>query len=323
MNWKSRIIRSLFFTTLLFSTVCLQVNAQEKKTDTKTEKKSEKKQSALEPTKANVPYGTHERQVLDFYQAKSEKPTPLVFYIHGGGWQNGDKKNFNAKPFLDAGISVVAINYRYVKQAVELKVEPPVKAPLEDAARALQFVRSKATEWNIDKKRIGATGGSAGGCSSLWLAFHEDLAKPDSSDPIARESTRLYCAAVNGPQTSLDPKELFEWMPNYGYGAHAFGYPTLKKVMEDREKLLPWIKEYSPIEHVSKNDPPIGLYFTKQETPPKVGTNQKDPTHSAVMGITLAEKLKSNGVEVVLVHQDMPNTTLPSSAAFLIEYLKK
>src|SRR5206468_1194082 len=112
----------------------------------------------------NVPYGKHPRQVLDFYPAKSDKPTPVVFYIHGGGWQGGDKKGFNPKPFLDKGISVVAINYRYVKQAIDDKVEPPVKAPLEDAARALQFVRSKAAEWNLDKKRIGATGGSAGGC---------------------------------------------------------------------------------------------------------------------------------------------------------------
>ena len=77
----------------------------------------------------NVPYGTHPRQVLDFYPAKSDKPTPVVFYIHGGGWQNGDKK-MNPKPFLDKGISVVAINYRYVKHGVEDKVEPPVKAPL-------------------------------------------------------------------------------------------------------------------------------------------------------------------------------------------------
>ena len=155
----------------------------------------------------NVAYGTHARQVLDFYPAKSDKRTPVVFYIHGGGWQNGDKKT-NPKPFLDKGISVVAINYRYVKNGVEEKIEPPVKAPLEDAARALQFVRSKAAEWNLDKKRIGATGGSAGGCSSLWLAFHDDLADPNSKDPIARESTRLYCAAVDGAQTSLDPKEL-------------------------------------------------------------------------------------------------------------------
>lgn len=50
-------------------------------------------------------------------------------------------------------------------------VKPPVKVPLHDAARALQFVRSKAAEWNIDKQRIGAAGGSAGACSSLWLAM--------------------------------------------------------------------------------------------------------------------------------------------------------
>src|SRR3974390_1967841 len=80
----------------------------------------------------DVPYGKHPRQVLDFYQAKSDKPTPVVFYIHGGGWQNGDKR-INPKSFLDKGISVVAINYRYVKNGVEEKVSPPVKAPLEDA----------------------------------------------------------------------------------------------------------------------------------------------------------------------------------------------
>jgi hypothetical protein len=209
---------------------------------------------AEEPKKLlNVPYGKHPRQVLDFFQAKSEKPTPVVFYIHGGGWQNGDKKT-NPQPFLAKGISVVAINYRYVKNGVEAKIEPPVKAPLEDAARALQFVRSKAAEWNIDKKRIGATGGSAGGCSSLWLAFHDDMADPKSEDPIARESTRLYCAAVNGAQTSLDPKELRQWMPNYRYGSHAFGLPNFQSLIDNREKVLKWIKEYSPIEHVSKDD---------------------------------------------------------------------
>src|SRR5262249_46082199 len=131
-----------------------------------------------------VPYGSHPRQVLDFCQAKSDKPTPVVFYIHRGGSQNGDKKT-TPQPFLDKGISVVAINYRYVKNAVEDKIEPPVKAPLEDAARALQFVRSKAAEWNIDKKRIGATGGSAGGRSSLWRAVPGDMARPTSEDAIA------------------------------------------------------------------------------------------------------------------------------------------
>lgn len=269
----------------------------------------------------DVPYGKHPRQVLDFYPAKSDKPTPVVFYIHGGGWQAGDKKT-NPKQFNDKGISVVAINYRYVKQAAEDKVEPPVKAPLMDAARALQFTRSKAKEWNLDKTKIGATGGSAGGCSSLWLAFHDDLADPKSDDPIARESTRLFCAAVDGAQTSLDPKELREWMPNYGYGAHAFGLPNFQALIDQREKVLPWIKEYSPIEHVSKDDPPIGLFYGGDKDA-KYGDSPKDPTHSPILGFKLEEKLKSLGVEVVLVYPGRPNDKYKNSAAFLIERLTK
>src|SRR5262249_11285006 len=89
---------------------------------------------ADEPKKLiDLPYGKHPRQVLDFYQARSDKPTPVVFYIHGGGWRGGDKNSVgNVKPYLDAGISVVPLNYRYVKNGVEAKGEPPVKAPLSD-----------------------------------------------------------------------------------------------------------------------------------------------------------------------------------------------
>jgi acetyl esterase/lipase len=267
----------------------------------------------------NVPYGSHARQVLDFFQAKSDKPTPVVFYIHGGGWQGGDKK-VNPQRFLDKGISVAAINYRFVQQGVEQNVVPPVKAPLEDAARALQFVRSKADEWNIDKKRIGATGGSAGGCSSLWLAFHEDMADATSTDPIARESTRLYCAAVDGAQTSLDPQELREWMPNYGYGAHAFGLPNFQSLIASRDKVLKWIKEYSPIEHVTKDDPPIGLFYGGDKDA-KVGDSPKDPTHSPILGLKLEEKLKATGVDVVLVYPGRPSEKYKNSADYLIDRL--
>lgn len=266
----------------------------------------------------NVPYGEHPRQVLDFYQAESETPTPVVFYIHGGGWRGGDKKT-NPQAFLDKGISVVAINYRYVTNAMEENVEPPVKAPLGDAARALQFVRSKAKEWNLDKKKIGATGGSAGGCSSLWLAFHDDMAEPDSEDPIARESTRLYCAAVNGAQVSLDPKELREWMPNYRYGAHAFGLGGFQALIDKRESVLPWIKEYSPIEHVSKDDPPIGLFYRGEV--PVVGASPKDPTHSGIMGVKLAERLNEVDVDVVLVTPGVENPEYRNSTEYLIDHL--
>jgi acetyl esterase/lipase len=290
--------RIIFSIALLF--LPLQIQAQE-----------------LQPM-LDVPYGSHPRQVLDFYPAKSDKPTPVVFYIHGGGWQGGDK-NTNPQAFLDKGISVVAINYRYVKNGVEEKVEPPVKAPLEDAARALQFVRSKATEWNLDKARIGATGGSAGACSSLWLAFHDDMADPDSDDPISHESTRLFCAAVNGAQVSLDPQELRQWMPNYGYGAHAFGLPNFQSLIDNREKVLPWIKAYSPIEHVSSDDPPIGLFYGGEV--PEVGASPKDPTHSGIMGVKLEERLKAANVDVVLVHPGVKDPKYKNSTEYLIDRL--
>ncbi len=283
------------------------------------------------PTLANVAYGEHERQVLDFYKAQSPRPAPLLFHIHGGGWVAGDKARVaNLDRYLAAGISVVSINYRYTTQAQAAGVKPPVEWPLRDAARALQFVRSKAAEWNLDKARIGASGGSAGACSSLWLAFHNDLAQPDSPDPIARESTRLWCAAVVGAQTTLDPKQMKEWTPNSRYGGHAFGFmpdPNQTKTRDTqfaqflagRERILPWIKEYSPYELVSADDPPIYMIYS---APPALGQEQKDPTHTANFGVKLQEKLQSVGVECELVYPGAPGVKHPQVHDYLVEKLK-
>jgi acetyl esterase/lipase len=285
------------------------------------------------PTAADYVYGQDsERQKFDFWQAKSDKPTPLVLLIHGGGWMGGDKTGYGKsaiQPFLDAGISVASINYRFIPQAMEQKVEPPVKAPLHDAARALQTLRSKAKEWNLDPKRVGATGGSAGACTSLWLALHNDLADPQSSDPIGRQSSRLSCAAVNGAQTSLDPKELREWIPNAIYGGHAFGFAEkgrtrpqeFELLVANREKVMPWIKEYSPIELVTTDDPPIYLDYPNQKTPPKIGQEEQDPTHSAMYGVQLAQRLTSAGIEVVVSYPGHEDAKYGSINKFLIDKL--
>ena len=276
------------------------------------------------PTAADVSYGEHARQKFDFWQAESDKPTPLVVMIHGGGWRIGDKSGYGTgsiKPFLNAGISVAAVNYRFIAQATEQKVEPPVKAPLHDAARALQVLRSKAKEWNLDKTRVGATGGSAGACTSLWLALHDDLADPKSDDPIARESTRLTCAAVNGAQTSLDPKQLAEWMPNATYGGHAFGYANLKLAAENREKILPLIREYSPIELVTKDDAPVYLQYSAQDKPVEVGQSPKDPTHAAIYGVKLAEVMAKAGVEAEVSWPEQPSKKYKNATEFLIKKL--
>ncbi|MES2709920.1 MAG: alpha/beta hydrolase [Verrucomicrobiota bacterium] len=281
------------------------------------------------PTEANVAYGTDPRQVLDFWKAETKDPAPVLFFIHGGGWNSGDKNSVagnGLKKYLDAGISVVSIHYRFVPAATAAGIKPPVSWPIHDAARALQFVRSKAGGWHLDKTRIAASGGSAGACSSLWLAFHNDLAEPASTDPVARESTRLTCAAVMGAQTSLDPQQMREWTPNSRYGGHAFGFAADPKTgknqfaafLEGRESILPWIKEYSPYELVSSDDPPVFMIYS---TPPNLGQDEKDPTHSANFGVKLQEKLKATGVESVLQYPGAG--TVPATAQeFVISKLK-
>jgi acetyl esterase/lipase len=217
---------------------------------------------------------------------------------------------------LEAGISVVAINYRLMAHAKG--VEPPVKAPLHDAARALQFVRSKADEWNIDKSRIGAAGGSAGACSSLWLAYHDDLADLKSEDPVARESTRLMCAAVMGPQTTLDPKQMKEWTPNSRYGGHAFGKKDFAHFLAERESIMPWIAEYSPYALVSAGDPPTYMLFNRA---PAIGKEQKDPTHTANFGVKLQERCMELGVECEVVYPGASDVKYKTPTDYLIATL--
>ncbi|MCF7960216.1 MAG: alpha/beta hydrolase [Pirellula sp.] len=274
------------------------------------------------PTLTEIRYGNHERHILDFWKAESSTPTPLAFVIHGGGWQGGEKERVDrfvdVAALLKAGISVAAINYRFIKMADDEAIKPPVKIPLYDAARALQFVRSKATEWNIDKDRIGAAGGSAGACSSLWIAFHDDLVNAKSIDPVARESSRLQCAAVTGAQTSLDPQQMKEWTPNSKYGGHAFGIPSFNQFLADREKILPWIAEYSPYALVSKDDPPVYLIYS---APPALGQDQKDPTHTSNFGVKLQEHCQATGVNCELQYPGAPNVKHATPTDFLIATL--
>lgn len=282
-----------------------------------------------EPTHFDVAYGPHVNQRIHFWQAESAEPTPLLFFIHGGGWMNGGRLSgltAMLPEMLKAGISVASVEYRFIPEATADGEVPPVKGPLHDAARALQFVRSKAKEWNIDKKRIAASGGSAGACSSLWLAYHDDMAAPDSDDPVSRESTRLLAAAVNGPQTTLDPQQMKDWTPNSRYGGHAFGFTgdaaaglsQFDEFLAKRDTILPWIAEYSPYALVSSDDPPVYLFFN---APPGLGKPQKDPTHTSNFGVKLQERCREAGVACELVYPDAPDVQHESTQTYLIDVL--
>ena len=320
MFWK--VIPSVLFGCVISTLVQAQVTSKVGVQERKSEVSESYASSVPTPTIQNVQYGKHARNVVDIWQAEEKNATPLVLVIHGGGWRGGSKERVDrfvdVQVLLNAGISVAALNYRFVDQAIQENVKPPVKAPLHDAARCLQFVRSKSNPWNIDPTKIAATGGSAGACSSLWLAFHDDLCEPTSDDPVARQSTRLCCAAVKGAQTSLDPKQMKEWTPNSKYGGHAFGFLDFKTFLKSRDAIVPLLAEYSPYSLVTKDDPPVYLIYS---APPSLGQDQRDPTHTSNFGVKLKDHCQENDVSCELVYPGAPDILHADTTSFLVEKL--
>ncbi len=141
------------------------------------------------PTHENVKYGPHERNVLDFWQAESKRPTPVIVYFHGGGFKNGDKSSIRRSRVIDkclqSGVSFAAVNYPFLaddRSYVDI---------MRHCARSIQALRARSKEWNIDGRRIGAFGGSAGALISEWIGYHGDLGNRNSKDPVARFSSTL------------------------------------------------------------------------------------------------------------------------------------
>lgn len=255
------------------------------------------------PTHAAVRYGDHERQVFDLWLAPSTKPTPFVVFIHGGGFAGGSKENLKAdqlRELLAAGISVAAVNYRYYQQA-------PLPAALHDCRRALQTLRARAAEWNLDRTRAAATGGSAGAIASMYLAFHDDMADPRSADPVARESTRLTCVATTAGQTTLDTAW---WMK------HVPGWPADEGVKSDPHAYKRWgaapgdaydslVRDASAQHLISRDDPPIWMSYgmapdSKMPDTAREATGWR--VHHVAFGVALKKQMDALGLEAHLVH---------------------
>jgi len=248
--------------------------------------------------KKDVPYAEHKSTVLDFYPAQGEGPRPLLVYIHGGGWTGGDKasgRSLIAK-FRAQGVSCAAVNYRLTGIA-------PLPAPVHDAAYAIQFLRSKAKEWNIDPDRIALTGGSAGACTSMWLLLHDDLADPQAEDPIRRFSTRVSGAAVRGGQTSIDPKQVEPWVgPNilkHRMIWTAVGAKTMAEALKNYDEYKTLYTEFSPYNHVTNDDPPLLMTYNNNMTVPSLDAGHG--IHHPVLGVKLKEKSDQVGHECHLV----------------------
>jgi len=218
------------------------------------------------------------------------------------------------------GVSFASISYRYTTQA-------PYPAPMLDGARAIQFLRSKAAEWNIDPKRVAAFGGSAGAGISMWLGFHDDLANPRSADPVERESTRLTCVGSVGGQSSYDPLQIKEWL-----GGHAWEHPAfqtfygVEPTLENLEK--PEIKklryEASVINYVTADDPPVFMIYGEPNVPLPDNGPAGGGIHHPKFGLILKEKMDGLKIECVYRHQTDGLQPPPQAAMseWLIGHLK-
>ena len=295
---------------------------------------SGKSKSGRKPSFDNVKYGENERNVFDIWLADSETPTPLAVYIHGGGFKGGSKEKLKVEKIaalLDAGISVAAINYRYV-------TTDPLPTAHHDARRAIQFMRSKADEWNIDTNRVAAFGGSAGAQICMWLAYSDDMADATSDDPVEQESTRLLCVATAGGQTSAERDFYIDnILPLMGENVpievlvksfngendpeeirmKMWGADSLEEVDEATRKC-------SALRLISPDDPPIFMSYGMAPDAKKP-SGDKDRLrgwliHHVVFGTNLKEKADELGVEADLSYPGS-GSKYPSDVAFFRDKL--
>ena len=245
----------------------------------------------IQPTYNNISYGPHQDMTLNFWKFESESPVPLLVHIHGGGWIGGKKNETISPNELKKGYSFASIDYRLA--GTEL-----LPAAVHDAARAIQFLRTKAKEWNFNPARIAVIGGSAGAASSLWLAYHDDMADPKSDDPVLRQSSRVCGAVAMGGQTTLDPflleKKIGPACIQHGMIWKTVGAKSIEDLMENWGQYKDLSLQCSPMTHVSKDDPPVFLNYGK---PAPIPVIKGDGIHHAGFGRLLKEKCKKMGID--------------------------
>jgi acetyl esterase len=272
------------------------------------------------PDAENVKYGPHERNVFDLWLAKGGRSTPLVLFIHGGGFLSGDKSDLSPdrlKILLDYGFSVASLNYRLTDSA-------PMPAAYLDCGRALQFLRTNAAKWNLDPKRVASTGVSAGAAISMWLAFHDDLADPASDDTVARQSTRLSAIAVDNGQSSIDPRfaeKIGLPRPNFERHPGFLPFYGITAAEIDTAKAYKLYDQAAPITYLTADDPPALLNYGL----PNEEVTEKTPldviAHHPRFGIALKERMDKLGIECIVQYEGQRSARRVTVADFLRKHL--
>jgi arylformamidase len=189
----------------------------------------------------DIPYVSpaSERQTLDIYSPKDAKNLPVVFWIHGGGWQAGDKSSVKVKPkmFVERGFVFVSTNYRLLPQVEMVTI-------FRDVAKSLGWVYAHISEFGGDPSRMFVMGHSAGAQLAALLCTDEQYLKAEGVPFGALKG----CVPVDGD--TYDIPAIIETAETR---RRAHGEPQLKfghreKFGNDPEKH----REYSAVNHVAK-----------------------------------------------------------------------
>jgi len=164
----------------------------------------------------DISYGKYNETKFDIWMPSSQNPTGLLIYIHGGGFTGGDKSVVYEKDkwdfpneirtLLSNKIAVATINYRLLNLNEE---NEGILKCMNDAKRALQYIRYYANTYNIDPLNIVLSGTSAGAGTALWIGVNDDLKDLQSSDSILHESTRVKGLALRETQSSYNIEDIW------------------------------------------------------------------------------------------------------------------
>lgn len=217
---------------------------------------------------------------LDVFEptAKSDKPRPCIVWIHGGGWQGGNKSNGLGRlaSFVASGDYVgVSVEYRLTDVA-------SWPAQINDCKAAIRWIRAHAKQYNIDPDKIGVWGASAGGHLVSLLGTSGDVKEVEGDNGSPGVSSRVTCVVdFCGPSDFLlfgaDSPQL-----------NRPGQPVYKLLNGPLKDRLDMAKQASPVTHVSKDDPPfLIMHGTKDNLVP---LSQAERLQTALKGAGVDSK---------------------------------